>query len=524
VTKHFDLDPLFEELDLTLNARDRVGLVGPNGVGKSTLMRVLAGMEVPTSGRVVRSPGLTVGWQAQEAPDPCMPVGQFVSDGAAELMAALASMRAVERRMAAGEVSAIGEYDQSTREFDLCGGWTGLARMDEVRSRLGVATEAGIDSQRAVGSLSGGEQARVMLARLLVTEPDVLLLDEPTNHLDAAGRAWLVEHLAAYRGAVLAISHDRRFLDQVATRVIELDGISARLQDYPGGGYSAYRVERQRRWHRLVLDFDAQEKLRRRLAEDIERTKSFSLQVERDNPRNPGARRKARKVAKKAISRERRLERLMRSVSWVAEPQSRPPLVLSFAQSSGENPVIADIHGLDVCAGDKVVLRDVRLRLAAGDRVLLGGDNGVGKTSLLRAVLPSLGGVHLLPQTHDHLPLDVTALDYFRSQAPMYVDEAEAVLDGFLFDGLDRERKLRDLSVGQVRRLLIAIVVNRPSRLLVLDEPTNHLDFDSLEVVEAALSAYRGALLVVTHDEEFADRIGLTRRWLIREGRLESAA
>jgi ATPase subunit of ABC transporter with duplicated ATPase domains len=525
LTKHFDLDPLFDDLDLTLNPGDRVGLVGPNGVGKSTLMRVLAGLEEPTSGRVVRSPGLTLGWQAQEAPDPRMPVGRFVSDGAAELMAALDAKGVVERRMAAGDEAAIGEYDQTVTDFDVRGGWAGLARMDQVRSRLGVATETGIDAQRALGSLSGGEQARVMLARLLLTDPDVLLLDEPTNHLDSAGRAWLVDHLAGFRGAVLAISHDRRFLDRVVTRVIELDGISAQLQDYPGGGYSAYRVQRQQRWHRLLLDFEAQEKLRRKLAEDIDRTKAFASEVELNNPRNPGARRKAKKVAKKAISREQRLERQMRSASWVAEPQSRPPLVMSFAQpEAGKDKVIADIRGLDVRAGKRVVLRDVRLRMTAGDRVLLSGDNGVGKTSLLRALLPSLGGVQLLPQTQEHLPPDVTALDYFRSQAPMYVDEAESVLEGFLFDVVDRGRALSELSVGQVRRLLIAIVVNRPGRLLVLDEPTNHLDFDSLEVVEAALTAYRGALIVVTHDEEFADRIGLTRRWTIRQGRLESAA
>ena len=528
LSKHVDLDPLFEGLDLTLSPGDRVGLVGPGGVGKSTLMRVLAGLEPPTAGAVVRSPGLTVGWQAQEAPDPALTVEQMVRSGAPALVVAHATVRRLEATPDGATPGHLAGYAAALDAFEARGGWAGLTRMEQVRSRLGVDGADGIDGRRTMGSLSGGEQARVMLARLLVTDPDVLLLDEPTNHLDRDGRRWLSQHLAGFAGAVLVISHDRRFLDRTVTRVVELDGIEPRLQDYPGCGYTAYRREREHRRQRLLLDLEAQEKHRRQLTADIERTKDQARGVELANPRNPGARRVARKVARKALSRERRLEREMRSAAWVADPQTRPTLSLTIPEPPGAPPgdgeVLVDLPALDVVVGGRTLLRTSPLRLGPADRVLLEGRNGAGKTSLLRQLAPMLPGAAVLPQTHEQLPLSMPALDFFRSRAPMYVDDAEQVLEGFLFDRADRGRPLGQLSAGQVRLLLLATLLNRPSRMLVLDEPTSHLDFDSLDVLERALAGWGGALLVVTHDEELAQRIGLTQRWRVADGRLESAA
>ncbi len=526
-------EPLFEGVGLTLSPGDRVGLVGPNGTGKSTLLRILAAELAPSSGTVTRSPGLRVAWHQQESPDPCLPVGHFVRSGAPTLTAAQARVREIERQMqdAVGDQRHLARaYALAVDVFDAAGGWAAQARQEEVRSRLGVAVEGGIASDRPMGSLSGGEQARVMLARLLLDDAGsgntTLLLDEPTNHLDTEGRQWLESYLGRFTGAVLAVSHDRRFLDRTVHRIVELDGISTTLQNYPGCGYTAYRIEREARWQRLLLDFETQERYRQRLALDIQRTREQAREVELANPRNPGARRYAKKVARKALSRERRLDRQMQAASWVSRPETRPRLVLAFTEREAmpaDPDAMAPLPSIEVQAGGRVLFRGTTVRIGPADRILLSGRNGAGKTSLLRALEPHLRAAVVLPQTHQHLPAAATTLEYFRSQVPMYEPDAEEVLRGFLFDDLELLRRIGGLSVGQLRRLLFAVMVNTPSRLLVLDEPTNHLDFDALDVVERALTQYRGALLVVSHDEEFADRIGITRRWRIDRGRLDTS-
>jgi ATP-binding cassette subfamily F protein 3 len=527
ISRAHDGDLLFSGVDLVLGAGDRIGVVGPNGAGKTTLLRVLTGEIPPTSGTVTRGPQTRIGYVAQQLPDPAGTVGAYL---AGELAPVAADLRRLEQDLAGG-APVLDEYGAAQERWAALDGWAAEARVAEVRQRLDIAHLAG---DLPLGAVSGGEQARVLLARALLDEPDVLLLDEPTNHLDADGAAWLQQWLATFPGGVLAVSHDRAFLDASVTHIIELDGIHEQPQDYPGGGYTAYRAENTRRWQRLLLDYEAQEKDRARWEADIERTKEQARGVEltvRSGAEAPHLRRIARKVAKKAKAREGRLRRQMESARWIAEPSIRPPLTLAFPSDGRDlgEPVLAALD-LTVELGGRRLLDGVDLAVSRGDRILITGRNGAGKTTLLRALAGQIGlsggevkavePVAVLPQTDDGLRTPVTVIDYFRSQVPVYVDDAERLLAGHLFGPDQWGATLRSLSAGELRRLLLAVMVNGPARILLLDEPTNYLDFDALDVIEEALREFRGTLLTVTHDRYFADAVRHTRRWHVADGRV----
>jgi ATP-binding cassette subfamily F protein 3 len=527
ISRAHDGDLLFSDVDLVLGDGDRIGVVGPNGAGKTTLLRVLTGELKPASGAVTRSPGLRVGYVAQHVPDPDTTVGAFLTAGLGELATVTTRLHVLESALERGE-DVLDEYGRVQDRWTTLEGWTAESRLAEVRQRLDLDH---LPADRPLRAVSGGEQARLMLARTLLDAPDVLLLDEPTNHLDADGAAWLQEWLRAFPGGILTVSHDRTFLDAVVTHVLELDGIHLQPQDYPGGGYTAYRAEKARRWQRLLLDYEAQQKDLARWEADIARTKEQARGVETSvlsGAAAPHLRRVARLVARKAVVRERRLRRQMAAAAWIAEPRTRPPLTLAFPDDDGPDDdvpagvrgddVVLAAHGLTVAYGGRTVLDDVDLAVRRGDRILITGRNGAGKTTLLRALAGD--DVAVLPQTMDGLRLPVTVFEWFRSQVPVYAEDAERLLEGHLFGPDTWDATLRSLSAGELRRLLLAAMVNSPARVLLLDEPTNFLDFDALDVLEAALREYRGTLLTVTHDRYFADAVGHTRTWHVADGRV----
>jgi ATPase subunit of ABC transporter with duplicated ATPase domains len=530
LVRAYDALPLFAGVSFVLADGDRVGLVGPNGAGKSTLLRLIAGLDRPDAGSVILGDRDTVGYLAQQTPRPDLTLGEHLHASAGEVFDLHLELQQLEAELAEGRPrrSALGRYGDVQERYTALDGWGFHALVADVRRHLDIAH---IDPGTHLRNLSGGEQARVMLAGVLLARPTVLLLDEPTNHLDLGGLRWLETYLGAFRGAVMVVSHDRRFLDNTVARMFELDGVSDQLQIYEGG-YTAYRGEKARRWQRLLDEHRAQERYRKRLEADIARTRQQALGVERtaSGLGSDQIKRYAKKVAAKAKARERRLRRQMQAAEWIGDPTRAPSLTLSLGGISVAGQRLAALEDVSVRHGTRRVLDGVHLVVRGRERIAVTGDNGAGKTTLLRLVagelVPTTGRVEtaeaagILPQDHHRLPLDRSLLHYYRSQVIGYEDEARAFLGHFLFDQEQMHRPLRTLSPGERSRLLIAVLVSSGSELLLLDEPTNHLDFDSLDVVEEALCQFRGTILAVSHDRAFVENIGCRRHIEIRAGRL----
>jgi ATPase subunit of ABC transporter with duplicated ATPase domains len=512
---------IFEGLNLTLTGERRVGLVGPNGAGKTTLLRLLAGVAVPERGSVTLGPGDRIGYLPQEPPGPELTIDRLLGAALGEVWRLHGELERLESRL--GDPAALAAYGEAQERFGALGGWALQSQLDGARDALGIAH---VPLDAPLGELSGGEAARALLAGVLLARPTILLLDEPTNHLDLDGLEWLEGFLTAFPGAVLLVSHDRRFLDDTVTQILELDG--GALTAYEGG-YTAYREEKARRRQRVALSYEAQQKRVRRLEADIAATRGFALHTETTVSRAeaPKMKRYAKKVAKKAQARERRLRRELESEEHIAKPRHVGALKIELAGGGGGR-LVAALR--DVTAGwDGVpLLRSVDLTLHGRDRIAITGPNGAGKSTLLALLggtLEPLSGeverpvrAAVLPQGADALPAEVPAVAFVRAHAHVPEGEARRLLGHFGLEGDASLRPLGRLSPGERSRVAIAAMVAAKAELLLLDEPTNHLDFPSLEVLEGALRDYPGAIVAVSHDRAFLDAIGVERRLSVRDG------
>ncbi|MFI6865458.1 ribosomal protection-like ABC-F family protein [Nocardia sp. NPDC050406] len=517
VTKSFHGRPVLDEVTCALAAGERTGIIGENGSGKTTLLRLFAGRELPDSGEIVVQADGGVGYLAQDEPlPPEMTVQQVIDRALSELRSIERRMRRLEAAMASGDESGLVEYGELSTVFELRGGYEADARVERALHGLGVGLVA---RDRLVGGLSGGEQVRLRLAAVLAAGTEVLLLDEPTNHLDDAALTWLEDHLRARRGTTVAVSHDRAFLERVATSLLEVDADRRCVTRY-GNGYNGFLAEKAAARQRWVL---AHEQWRADVDRMREAAASTARQVApgramKDNNKMAYDRaggRVQQSLASRVRNAEERLRRLL------ADPVPAPPQPLRFTPALRANRIRGTVlDATDIALPGR--LEPTSLTVAGGDRLLITGPNGAGKSTLLRVLAGTLtpehgsvtrcGRIGYLAQEPPPAQPGQTLLEAFaRGRAGTLDHHAERLMSVGLF-GRDRlTTRVAELSTGQRQRLALARLVTEPADVLLLDEPTNHLSPAVVEELEAALADYRGAVVMVSHDRRLRARWTGTR-------------
>jgi len=477
--------PLLDHADFALEAGERVGLIGRNGAGKSSLLRILGGLESADDGQLQAQQSLRVAFVAQE---PELADDATVFDAVAQ---SLAPLRALMDSYAAGQ----GDLDALQARIEAQDGWTWRRRVDETLQRLRLPAEG------TIGTLSGGTRKRVALAQALVMRPDVLLLDEPTNHLDLDAIRWLEDLLLDFKGAVVAISHDRAFLDRVATRIVELD--RGKLLSYPGN-FSRYQQLKQ---EQLAQEATINARADKLLAqEEVWVRKGVEARRTR------------------AQGRINRLQALRAARLARRDAVGRVRLDVDAGVAGYQGKLVAELDNVSLAFGDKRVVEQLSTTVLRGDKIGLIGPNGAGKTTLLKLILgdiePDSGriqrGANLQVAYFDQMraALDPDAtLEDFISPGSEWIEigakrqHVKSYLGDFLFSPARAASPVRSLSGGERNRLLLARLFARPANVLVLDEPTNDLDIDTLELLEELLQGYEGTVFLVSHDRTFLDNV-----------------
>ncbi len=501
--------PLFRGVSFKLERGDRMTLAGRNGAGKTTLLRMIAGETGIDGGELVFEKGTRVALHDQRPPrERDLSLRDYVLSGCRELVALEEELRRLESGMAErpDDVNLLERYSRVQGRLEHAGGWNWRERAIAPVHGLGFA-DAELD--RNLASFSGGELTRASLARVLAADPDLLLLDEPTNHLDIASLEWLEGYLVELDAAVILVAHDRWFLEAVGTSVLELE--AGRSRFFPGS------------WHNWRLEAAAREI---QLGKQIEKQQVEIARMERFIER---FRYKATK-ARQAQSRVKRLDKMERIER---DPVDRRSLGFSFGNAERTGRVVLELDDGRLEVPGRTLLEDGELWLERGEHVSLVGPNGVGKTTLIDALAGRReleGGrvrsghnvtLGYLSQHAEELGTRGTVLDAIQRATGLTPGRARALLGRFLFSGEEVEKPLDGLSGGERRRLSLAILVSSGANVLILDEPTNHLDLDAREALEDALSAFEGAVLLVSHDRALLDAVG-TRTIALEDGRLRS--
>jgi len=515
IGKSFGAERVFAGVNFQINEQDRIGLIGPNGAGKSTLLNILAGREEPDEGTIAIARNTRIGYLTQDTDfqpehslrEEMLTVFAKVHEWEqelGELALELASPDAQNDTVLHEQL--LNRYDELQTKFEHMGGYTYENRIDQVLDGLGFTRE---QQEAPVEYLSGGQQTRASLAKLLLQQPDLLLLDEPTNHLDLASLEWLETYLLSWKGAMIIVAHDRYFLDKVAVRMIEL--AFGRIEEYPGN-YTKYLHLREERMERRMREYEAQQA-------HIAHTEEFIRRY------------RAGQRSREARGRQKLLNRLER----VERPLDFPEMQFEFNAVIESGHVVISTQKLVVGyppAEDQqeptVLVRVADLELLRGDRVGLLGPNGSGKTTLIRTIIgeiaPISGQVYpghnvrigYYSQTHSGLNPDRTIVDEIRQMSALSEDAARSFLARFLFTGDDVFKPINALSGGERSRVALAKLTLRGSNFLVLDEPTNHLDLQSRQFLEEILNEFEGTLLFVSHDRYFVDSLA-TKVWVIED-------
>jgi len=495
---------LLDKVNLQIDPGERVCLLGRNGTGKSTLMQVLRGTTSPDDGNVWRQQNIRIAWLAQEVPtDQAQSVFDVITAGLKGVGALLAEYHHVVLSLESDASPAVLErLAELQSKLEAEDGWRLEQKVEDVISRLELPAD------KLLSELSGGLKRRVMLAQALVTEPDLLLLDEPTNHLDLAGIQWLEDFLLSWNGSVLFITHDRAFLQNLATRIVELD--RGNLSSWPGD----YKNYLQKKEEALAIEADHNAKFDKRLAQEEVWIRQG---IKARRTRNEG--------------RVRALKAMRREYSDRRKVQGTVSLNLENAERSGK--LVVEVENASVGYDGSTIVRDFSTRIQRGDRIGIIGPNGAGKTTLLKLLLgelePSQGTVQLgtkleiayFDQQRAVLDPEKTVMDNLNSGSDMVTingreKHAISYLQDFLFPPQRVRSPVSSLSGGERNRLLLARLFTQPANLLVMDEPTNDLDVETLELLEELLCEYKGTLLLVSHDRAFLDNV--VTRTLVFEG------